>query len=99
MGLDPARVVVIEDSHIGLQAAKAAGMNCLVRKPLALEIVAPIESFRGSRIVHASYSRETPDDSILDPFQSSLTRKFSLYIYIRRALTRTSVGHEELVHG
>ncbi|CAM9938304.1 unnamed protein product, partial [Ectocarpus fasciculatus] len=32
MGLDPARVVVIEDSHIGLSAAKAAGMNCLVRK-------------------------------------------------------------------
>lgn len=31
MGLDPARVVVIEDSHIGLTAAKAAGMNCLVR--------------------------------------------------------------------
>ncbi|CAM9985062.1 unnamed protein product [Ectocarpus sp. 12 AP-2014] len=32
MGLDPARVVVIEDSHIGLTAAKAAGMNCLVTK-------------------------------------------------------------------
>ncbi|CAN0455437.1 unnamed protein product, partial [Scytosiphon promiscuus] len=26
MGLDPARVVVIEDSHIGLTSAKAAGM-------------------------------------------------------------------------
>lgn len=34
MGLDPARVVVIEDSHIGLTAAKTAGMNCLVRHPL-----------------------------------------------------------------
>lgn len=32
MDLDPARVVVIEDSHIGLTSAKAAGMNCLVRK-------------------------------------------------------------------
>ncbi|CAM9976542.1 unnamed protein product [Hapterophycus canaliculatus] len=32
MGLDPARVVVIEDSHIGLTSAKAAGMNCLVTK-------------------------------------------------------------------
>lgn len=31
MGLDPGLVVVIEDSHIGLTAAKAAGMNCLVR--------------------------------------------------------------------
>ena len=32
MGLDPAKVVVIEDSHIGLQAAKGAGMRCLVTK-------------------------------------------------------------------
>eukprot|EP00752_Nemacystus_decipiens_P010227 g9112.t1 len=32
MGLDPGLVVVIEDSHIGLTAAKAAGMNCLVTK-------------------------------------------------------------------
>jgi HAD superfamily hydrolase (TIGR01509 family) len=30
LGLDPQRCVVIEDSHIGLQAAKAAGMNCVV---------------------------------------------------------------------
>lgn len=30
LGLDPARCVVIEDSHIGLTAAKAAGMNCIV---------------------------------------------------------------------
>lgn len=36
MGLDPARVVVIEDSHIGLTSAKAAGMNCLVRRDVAL---------------------------------------------------------------
>jgi HAD superfamily hydrolase (TIGR01509 family) len=30
LSLDPARCVVIEDSHIGLSAAKAAGMNCVV---------------------------------------------------------------------
>ncbi|MDU8946414.1 HAD family hydrolase [Ovoidimarina sediminis] len=30
LGLDPAACVVIEDSHIGLTAAKAAGMNCIV---------------------------------------------------------------------
>lgn len=30
LGLDPARCVVIEDSHIGLVAAKSAGMNCVV---------------------------------------------------------------------
>lgn len=30
LGLNPAACVVIEDSHIGLTAAKAAGMNCIV---------------------------------------------------------------------
>jgi HAD superfamily hydrolase (TIGR01509 family) len=30
MALAPARTVVIEDSHIGLAAAKAAGMRCIV---------------------------------------------------------------------
>jgi len=30
LGLKPARCVVIEDSHIGLSAAKAALMNCIV---------------------------------------------------------------------
>merc|ERR1719163_1067535 len=32
MGLDKAECVVVEDSGIGLQAAKAAGMACLVTK-------------------------------------------------------------------
>lgn len=32
LALDPARCVVIEDSHIGLSAAKAAGMNCIVTR-------------------------------------------------------------------
>lgn len=30
LDLDPSRCVVIEDSHIGLRAAKAAGMRCIV---------------------------------------------------------------------
>jgi HAD superfamily hydrolase (TIGR01509 family) len=30
LGVTPARCVVIEDSHIGLRAAKAAGMRCVV---------------------------------------------------------------------
>ncbi len=30
LGVSPARCVVIEDSHIGLRAAKAAGMRCVV---------------------------------------------------------------------
>lgn len=32
LSLSPRRSVVIEDSHIGLTAAKAAGMNCIVTK-------------------------------------------------------------------
>eukprot|EP00189_Rhodosorus_marinus_P004060 CAMPEP_0113967202 /NCGR_PEP_ID=MMETSP0011_2-20120614/8786_1 /TAXON_ID=101924 /ORGANISM="Rhodosorus marinus" /LENGTH=269 /DNA_ID=CAMNT_0000980033 /DNA_START=114 /DNA_END=923 /DNA_ORIENTATION=- /assembly_acc=CAM_ASM_000156 len=32
LNLDPAATVVIEDSYIGLQAAKDAGMNCIVTK-------------------------------------------------------------------
>lgn len=32
LSLDPKKCVVIEDSHIGLSAAKAAGMNCIVTK-------------------------------------------------------------------
>jgi HAD superfamily hydrolase (TIGR01509 family) len=32
LGLDPSRTVVIEDSHIGLSAARAAGMRCVVTK-------------------------------------------------------------------
>jgi HAD superfamily hydrolase (TIGR01509 family) len=30
LGVDPARCVVIEDSHIGVRAARAAGMRCVV---------------------------------------------------------------------
>ncbi|KAL2644840.1 hypothetical protein R1flu_012427 [Riccia fluitans] len=32
LGISPAKCVVIEDSHIGLTAAKAAGMKCIVTK-------------------------------------------------------------------
>ncbi|CAD7699183.1 unnamed protein product [Ostreobium quekettii] len=32
LGVDPQRCVVVEDSKIGLQAAKAAGMRCVVTK-------------------------------------------------------------------
>ncbi len=30
LGVEPGRCVVVEDSHIGLRAAKAAGMRCMV---------------------------------------------------------------------
>ncbi|GBG76582.1 hypothetical protein CBR_g22462 [Chara braunii] len=32
LNVDPTRCVVVEDSHIGLQAAKGAGMKCVVTK-------------------------------------------------------------------
>eukprot|EP00850_Spirogloea_muscicola_P023776 SM000387S14693 [mRNA] locus=s387:17036:19619:- [translate_table: standard] len=32
LGVSPARCVVVEDSHIGVTAAKAAGMTCIVTK-------------------------------------------------------------------
>ena len=34
MEVDPARCWVIEDSEIGLKAAKAAGMKCVVTKSI-----------------------------------------------------------------
>jgi beta-phosphoglucomutase-like phosphatase (HAD superfamily) len=32
MGLDKSRCAIVEDSHIGLGAAKAAGISCIVTK-------------------------------------------------------------------
>lgn len=32
LGVDPSRCAVVEDSHIGLSAAKAAGMTCVITK-------------------------------------------------------------------
>jgi len=32
LGLDPARCMVVEDSHVGLSAADAAGIRCIVTK-------------------------------------------------------------------
>ncbi len=32
LGVEPSRCVVVEDSAIGLAAAKAAGMKCIVTK-------------------------------------------------------------------
>ncbi len=32
LGVEPARCVVVEDSHIGVRAAKGAGMRCVVTK-------------------------------------------------------------------
>lgn len=32
MGLDKSRCIVVEDTHIGLGAARAAGIKCIVTK-------------------------------------------------------------------
>ena len=37
LGVDPARCVVVEDTHIGCTAAKAAGMRCCVTKSIYSE--------------------------------------------------------------
>ena len=37
LGVDPARCVVVEDTHIGCSAAKAAGMRCIVTKSIYSE--------------------------------------------------------------
>ncbi len=64
LGLTPAACVVIEDSHIGLTAAKAAGMRCIVTKSAYTQD----EDFTGA-------DRVVPDlDAGIDlPFCQSLT--------------------------
>jgi HAD superfamily hydrolase (TIGR01509 family) len=64
LGLTPAACVVIEDSHIGLTAAKAAGMRCIVTKSAYTQD----EDFIGA-------DRVVPDlDAGIDlPFCQSLT--------------------------
>jgi HAD superfamily hydrolase (TIGR01509 family) len=64
LGLTPAACVVIEDSHIGLKAAKSAGMRCIVTKSAYTQG----EDFTGADTV-------VPDlDAGIDlPFCQSLT--------------------------
>jgi len=64
LGLTPAACVVIEDSHIGLKAAKSAGMRCIVTKSAYTQD----EDFTGADTV-------VPDlDAGIDlPFCQSLT--------------------------
>jgi HAD superfamily hydrolase (TIGR01509 family) len=47
LGVDPARCWVVEDSNIGLRAAKAAGMRCCVTK----SIYTSDENFEGADII------------------------------------------------
>ncbi|KAI8471357.1 MAG: HAD-like domain-containing protein [Monoraphidium minutum] len=50
LGVDPARCVVVEDSRIGLQAAKAAGMTCIITQSSYTKG----EDFAGADAVHDS---------------------------------------------
>lgn len=47
LGLDPSKCVVLEDSHIGLMAARAAGMACIVTK----STYTGEEDFTGAQLV------------------------------------------------
>eukprot|EP00667_Euglena_gracilis_P014821 EG_transcript_15382 len=47
LGLDPAHCVVVEDSGIGLEAARAAGMKCVVTK----STYTAAEDFTGAQVV------------------------------------------------
>jgi beta-phosphoglucomutase-like phosphatase (HAD superfamily) len=64
LGLDPASCVVIEDSHIGLTAAKAAGMRCIITKSAYTQD----EDFTGADCVVSDL-----DAGIDLPFCQSLT--------------------------
>ncbi|EFJ48545.1 hypothetical protein VOLCADRAFT_104725 [Volvox carteri f. nagariensis] len=53
--VDPARCVVVEDSRIGLQAAKAAGMTCIITKSSYTQD----EDFSGADAVFPSLGRDS----------------------------------------
>ena len=63
LNLDPAACVVIEDSHIGLTAARAAGMHCIVTK----SAYTAAEDFSGANRIVADL-----DQGIDLPFCQSL---------------------------
>ena len=69
LNLDPAACVVIEDSHIGLTAAKAAGMRCIVTKSaytqdedfqLADRIVADLDQDISLPLCQSLVNQESP---------------------------------------
>ncbi|CAI5462139.1 unnamed protein product [Closterium sp. Yama58-4] len=67
LNLNPARCVVIEDSHIGLTAAKAAGMTCVVTK----SGYTADEDFSAADAVSDAIG-DTPADGFDLPFLASL---------------------------
>lgn len=69
LGLTPAACVVVEDSHIGLRAAKAAGMRCLVTQStythdedfsIADRVVADLDQGVTLPLMQALAQQETP---------------------------------------
>ncbi|GLI69657.1 hypothetical protein VaNZ11_014332 [Volvox africanus] len=64
LGVNPARCVVVEDSRIGLKAAKAAGMTCIITKSSYTQE----EDFTGADAVFPSLGQDS------DPGQVTLNR-------------------------
>lgn len=60
LGLDPARVVVIEDSHNGLRAALGAGLVCAV----TTSAYTGQEDFTGAALVVTSLGDPAPDETV-----------------------------------
>lgn len=85
--LDPEATVVIEDSHIGLTAAKDAGMKCIVTKVsvkdlhgknfnLNAEIIAHIDNVSSDQRIQSTYTVNedfSRADIIVDDLESSNT--------------------------
>lgn len=56
LGTDPARCVVLEDSSVGVMAAKAAGMYCV-----AVANTQPVEDLRAADLVVTSLAAVSPE--------------------------------------
>lgn len=68
MGLDKSRCVIVEDTSIGLAAAKAAGISCIVTK----SAYAAMEDFSGADMLVDELGEETTPGVTVDTLTSLL---------------------------
>jgi len=71
MGLDKSRCVIVEDTHIGLGAAKAAGISCLITK----SSYSASEDFTGSALIVDEIGEDPKTGVTLKTLESLLTVK------------------------